>query len=1129
MDDLSLIRELEKEFGFPLNRVELENLFTEKPFPALYDWGVRNYSVDENNFVTGLAIDYCPMFFLPDNYLANFSHLQKLKIKKTLLRDYSFLKELKSLTSLDLSSNDLSDYSFLKELKSLTSLNLSSNYLSDVSFLKELKSLTSLYLSGNKLRDVSFLKELKSLTSLNLSVSYLNDYSFLKELKSLTSLYLSSNDLSDYSFLKRLKSLTSLNLSGNYLSHVSFLKELESLTSLNLSANYLSDVSFLKELKSLTSLNLSVNYLSDVSFLKELKSLTSLYLSGNKLRDVSFLKELTSLTSLNLSFNKLNDASFLKELKPLTSLNLSSNDLSDVSFLKELKSLTSLDLSFNKLSDVSFLKELKPLTSLNLSSNYLSDVSFLKELKSLTSLYLSGNKLSDVSFLKELKSLTSLNLSGNNLRDASFLKELKPLTSLNLSGNNLRDVSFLQELKALAAINLNNNPIIEPPKEVIDGGLDAIRSYYRQKSEEGVEKIYEAKMLIVGEPGAGKSTLFEKMKNPEYLPQNASKAQKNSTVGITIETLQFPFTRDNNITFKAHLWDFGGQPIQYILHQYFFTERSLYILLADDRKQLTNFPYWFEIIATLGKNCPVLVVLNEINHQSVTNFNLGEFQKEFSEKVKAIDKRDVDFSINTDGRFNLLKSEIERQLCHLEHIGQELPKTWVKVREEIELQTDPHISIDKYYEFCEKHGVKKEYRGGILQYFHDLGIALNYRNDKNLEDIVILKPNWVIDALYVVLKNTMVKNNCGRFERQFVYDLWEKEGCKRSDCKLLLALMLKGQFEVAYEVNDNFYIVPALLPFETPKYDEFASTNLVQVYFQYDFMPPGILSRLIVRLNEIIDMQNRNQIVWERGVLFKRDGSSAEVIESHHKKQLTIKVSGENFIKNKELLTVIRNEIRKIHKEWFDDRLSFQENVPCICEECRQSEPNFYTLVELEKRLQKNKTTIECRKSFEDVNVRQLLEGVYIEEKGKDKNDPKYKIAENIHIHDGSHQFGIGDKVSQKQYNVTQIAEQRINSMLEKADDAQKQTLKELENQINEVLSAYSDNLNTEQRRKAEELKDANWKGKVKFFIPFLTNLGIEIGAERDITPDEFAGGIRKALYGDEPILLNLLKDSTES
>jgi hypothetical protein len=198
----------------------------------------------------------------------------------------------------------------------------------------------------------------------------------------------------------------------------------------------------------------------------------------------------------------------------------------------------------------------------------------------------------------------------------------------------------------------------------------------------------------------------------------------------------------------------------------------------------------------------------------------------------------------------------------------------------------------------------------------------------------------------------------------------------------------------------------------------------VQVYFQYDFMPPGILSRLIVRLNEIIDVQNGSQIVWERGVLFKRDSSSAEIIESQHKKQLTIKVSGESFVKNKELLTIVRNEIRKIHKDWFDDRLSFQEMVPCICNECQKSEPIFYTLGELEKRLQNNKETIECRKSYQDVAIIALLEGIYVEQSQHEKSS-KYRIADSLHIY-GNPQINHSDNFDTTISEIEDLRQQNL-------------------------------------------------------------------------------------------------------
>lgn len=38
--------------------------------------------------------------------------------------------------------------------------------------------------------------------------------------------------------------------------------------------------------------------------------------------------------------------------------------------------------------------------------------------------------------------------------------------------------------------------------------------------------------------------------------------------------LEFAYSHDKRITFKTNMWDFGGQPIQYMLHQYFLTPRS---------------------------------------------------------------------------------------------------------------------------------------------------------------------------------------------------------------------------------------------------------------------------------------------------------------------------------------------------------------------------------------------------------------------------------------------------------------------------------------------------------------------------------------------------------------------------
>lgn len=989
MNDLERIKHIEETLGIKLHQVSLENLFTENFFltdlqkvlgyiqnPYFSYKGVRNYSLDKDGNVTGLGLDYCTLSLLEYNYLGNLKHLKKVKLKNTGKTDYNFLFLLENLEELDLSNNKLSNVDFLKDLKGLKSLDLSQNNLSKIDFLKGLKGLKLLNLFQTNTINIKFFRELENLTSLSLGNNELLNIESLRELTNLSSLDLRTTNLTNIDFLKELKGLSSL-----YLGHNKFT----------------SNIDFLGDFTNLTSLDLRNTDLSSYEFLRDLKSIAYLDLSYNLLSDIDFLKELTA------------------NLNGLTSLYLGENSLSNVDFLGDLKGLNSLELGNNRLTDLSFLKDLKALTSLDIRNLDLLDYDFLKELKGLTSIYLSGNKLFNIDYLNDLKNLVSLNLSNNNLSNANSLANLTNLTSLDLSHNNLSSAEFLSELKNLTTLSLQPNPNLDLPTNLMEkiatkssyyldqSKIDQIRNYYKQLEEQGKDYIYEARVLIVGEPGAGKTTLYRKLKDNKYIPIELTQEEKDSTVGVEIEKeWTFNWVKDESKRFIGHLWDFGGQKIQYALHQYFLSEKALYILLADDRKQLNNFHYWFEIIATLGANCPVLVVLNEINHQSITNFSLKTYKEQYGNKVKSIESRDVDFS-KDDGRFKDLKSDIQTKLSNLEHIGTPIPARWKVIRKEIEnpRRNNAYISLDDFYKICADNQIpNKKDADNLLDYLHTLGIALNYKNDHSLEEKVFLKPGWIIDALYAVLKNKNIKKACGRFEKSYVYDLWQgmdykNQNYQRNDCNLLLSLMLKGKFEIGYQLGQsNQYIVPLLLPEVEPEYT-FEENRAIQLIVEYKFMPAGILSRLIVRLNEKIIEQNKNQIVWEKGVLLGYKKSMAEVIEIQNLGQIRIRASGNNFIQNKEAITTIRNELDKINSEWFEGNLDVDELVPCICEVCKDlpnDEKQVYSLQVLEDYLNDGDDKIKCdlsrkKKNRQDVKVRALLEGVYIEDKTRGENN----------------------------------------------------------------------------------------------------------------------------------------------
>ena len=100
---------------------------------------------------------------------------------------------------------------------------------------------------------------------------------------------------------------------------------------------------------------------------------------------------------------------------------------------------------------------------------------------------------------------------------------------------------------------MDRNPLERPPLEVAVKGIEAIREYFRQLEAEGTDQLFEAKLLIVGEPGAGKTSLANKILNPNY----QLREDEASTRGIDVLTWDFKMTDDR--TFRVNLWDFGGR------------------------------------------------------------------------------------------------------------------------------------------------------------------------------------------------------------------------------------------------------------------------------------------------------------------------------------------------------------------------------------------------------------------------------------------------------------------------------------------------------------------------------------------------------------------------------------------
>lgn len=684
-------------------------------------------------------------------------------------------------------------------------------------------------------------------------------------------------------------------------------------------------------------------------------------------------------TTLDLAWKGIGELpSEISQLTNLTSLNLCGTQLTTLpEGIGQLTSLTSLNLRDNQLTMLpEEIGQLTNLTSLNLCNNdFMTLPEEISQLTNLTFLNLSYNQLMMTlpEAIGQSTNLMSLKLSYNLLMTLpEEIGQLSNLTFLDLSYNRLKTLpEEIGRLTKLQTLNLDGNSLSEIPPEIVKEGGLAVRDYYRQRLEENTDYIYEAKLLIIGEGGAGKTSLANKLIDSTYtLKLESSATPEKSTEGIDL--LHLEFNHSSGKPFRINLWDFGGQEIYHATHQFFLTKRSLYLLVADTRKDNTDFNYWLEVVELLSDASPTLIVKNE-KQERPCQVNEQQLRGRFLNL-----KETLPTNLATNRGLSDILAAVQHHISQLPHVGTPLPKTWVNVRKALETDPRNYVSQDEFLTLCNTHGFKRhEDKLQLSGYLHDLGVCLHFQDDAVLEDIVILKPEWGTTAVYKVLDTAKVQENLGCFTDKDLAIIWADSQYATVRRKLLQLMM---KFKLCYEIPDRpkTYIAPQLLSPNQSKYD-WDDTNNLFLRYEYVFMPKGMLTRFIVEMHRLID----GELVWKEGVILKDENARAEVIEAYYKKdEIRIRISGKL---KKPLLENIRHEFRKIHDSYNKPedppekhRLRYQEFIPCNCSVCKGSQtPHSYPLSKLQERLRNQTHEIECdQPPYNKVNVRSLIDDV---------------------------------------------------------------------------------------------------------------------------------------------------------
>lgn len=590
------------------------------------------------------------------------------------------------------------------------------------------------------------------------------------------------------------------------------------------------------------------------------------------------------------------------------------------------------------------VSRLKNLTKLSLTDLGMTSIpSWITGLEELERVQLYSNSIKAIPpTLKQLSNLQHLGLADNKIRRLSG-----DILDLDLNVNVDKDVTS-------DGICLRDNPLEYPPVEIIAKGRIALLYYLRSTALQ-TEVLSEVKILFVGDGGSGKTSLVKRVLKRKF------RENEPQTHGINIDDWQLTAGGDD---IKAHLWDFGGQEIMHATHQFFLSERSLYVLVLDGRKD-EDAEYWLKHVETFGGDSPILVVINKIDQNPGFEIN-RRFLKSKYNGIRGFFRLSCK---NGDG-ITAFRRALVREVSSIEITKTVWPKTWFRMKTRLEKMKSHYIGYDEYVKDCiEEEITTKEDQHTLVAFLHDLGTVVHFA-ELDLRDTHVLEPRWLTKGVYRIINSGILAQKRGVLKLSSLpYIL--KSSDKPHDypvSKHSYIISVMEKFEICYRIDSNTILVPDLLQVQEPRID-FRFDVATKLQIKYDFLPKSVIPRFIVKKHADI----KNDLRWRTGVVLHRPefDATAVVRADPAAKIISIYVLGHQ---SRDYLTVLRSAFLEINESY--RKLKCQERIPLP--DLPETTVSYDHLLRLER---EGIIELYPEGSRHTYNIRNLLGTVWVEPK----------------------------------------------------------------------------------------------------------------------------------------------------
>jgi hypothetical protein len=616
------------------------------------------------------------------------------------------------------------------------------------------------------------------------------------------------------------------------------------------------------------------------------------------------------------------------------------------------------------------------LESLNLANNRLKYIpAEIGDLSNLQFLDLADNHLTHLpTNLAELAKLKFLDLTRNRLTYLPpEIASLNNLDFLGLSSNSIRAIPpELGRLRESIDLRIDGNPLDDSVAVMARRGTSALFAYLRGVLNAG-QPQYEAKVILIGEGNVGKSSLVAKLRDEEFVENRLT------THGIEIGRLFLPHPdpslRSSGVELTLNTWDFGGQEVYRITHQFFFSRHALYLLVWRPRegKEENAIEAWCKRMRLrIGDDAKVIIVATHADERRA-ELDYPFLKRRFGNLI--VTQHSVDNYTGTG--IHGLRTTIANVAARLPQMGDPMSKYWQAARDKLSLIDDPQITYDMFARICARHGLDDKETQALAALLHELGHIIHYADDDGLRDIVVLQPEWLTKAIGYILEDGSTEHEGGVLDHRRLRALWQDPTRDTQYASIYhpYFLRLMEKFDVCYRIPDeDKSLVAQLVPYEEPPLPWRHETEVLDgrrslsMVCQMPETAPGLIAWLTVRNHRFSTGRH-----WRRGVFLEHREHAAEALftlDDDRELVLTVRAQSPDY-----LFSILRDTVETlIVRRWHG--LAYKLLIPCPgIRPDGSSCPGRFALSTLERWRERDRPTIDCHECDEPQSVTELLTG----------------------------------------------------------------------------------------------------------------------------------------------------------